>query len=369
MVLRAVASGLVARVVVLVLLAVLLGGAWVGSSAGPASLTAATAGPRGQPALVSQPAQGLVREVAMFGFTAADLSRTIEFFVGLLDFELVEQFEVNDREYDALQGVFGANARVAHLRLGSQVVELTQYLTPQGRPHPVPSRSHDLWFQHVAIVVSDLDAAVARLKEAGVQQISTEPITIPVSNVAAAGIRAFKFRAPDGHPLELLYFPPGKGSPHWQETEGRLFLGIDHTAISVSSTEQSRRYYEALELQVAGESLNSGPTQELLDNLEGVRVQITGLVPPVALPGVELLNYVAPATARPRPADSTAADHAHWQATLVVADADQAFQALQRAGSALVSTRVVTVADPRHGFQRGFMARDPDGHVLRLVER
>jgi len=70
---------------------------------------------------------------------------------------------VNDREFDVLQGVFGANAVVAQLQLGEQMLELTQYMTPQGRPIPVPSYSNDLWFEHIAIVVSDIDPAVARL--------------------------------------------------------------------------------------------------------------------------------------------------------------------------------------------------------------
>ena len=306
----------------------------------------------------------------MVGFTVSDLARSVDFFRTVLDFELADRFEVNDREYDALQGVFGANARIAHLRLGEQVLELTQYLTPQGRPIPVPSYSNDLWFQHIAIVVSDLDPAVERLKQVGVQQISTEPITIPPSNVPAAGIRAFKFRDPDGHPLELIYFPPDKRAPAWQQTDGRLFLGIDHTAISVSSTEQSRRYYEELlGLSLGGQSFNSGETQELLDNLFGDTVLVTALNPPIYPPHVELLNYLTPPTARPFPLDVTASDLVHWQTTLVVEDADRAYAALQRAGSRLVSPRVASVADSRVGFRRGFTARDPDGHALRLVER
>ena len=53
-------------------------------------------------------------------FTVADLTRSIDFFTSLLDFALVDRFEVNDREYDALQGVFGANTVIAHLQLASK---------------------------------------------------------------------------------------------------------------------------------------------------------------------------------------------------------------------------------------------------------
>ena len=78
----------------------------------------------------------------------------------------------------------------------------------------------------------------------------------------AGGIRAFYFKDPDGHPLEILWFPEGKGDPKWQQPSDRLFLGIDHTAIVVSDTAQSLRCYrDTLGLRVAGESENYGPEQ------------------------------------------------------------------------------------------------------------
>jgi catechol 2,3-dioxygenase-like lactoylglutathione lyase family enzyme len=352
----------------LVALALLASGALV--ALGAVAPAAAPPSALGAPARLAaaQTAGPLVQEVTTIGFTVSDLARSIEFFTSVLDFELVDQFEVNDREYDLLQGIFGANARIAHLRLGAQILELTQYLTPQGRPLPVPSYSNDLWFEHFAIMVSDMEAAFARVKQAGVQQISPEWITIPPSNVAAAGVQAFKFRDPDGHPLELLHLPPDKRPAYWQTAPG-LFQGIDHTAISVSSTEVSRQYYERLGLTLNGPSFNSGPTQELLDNLFGVTVIVSPMEPPRRPPHIELLNYITPPTARPFPPDTTAADLVHWQPTLLVDDADRAFAALRAAGSRFMSPRVVTMSDPRLGFRRGFMVKDPDGHALRLVER
>jgi len=74
-------------------------------------------------------------------------------------------------------------------------------------------------------------------------------------------------------------------------------------------------------------------------------------------------------TARPFPLDATAADLVHWQPTLLVEDAERAFAVLRQAGSVFVSPRVVAPGEPRLGFRRGFMVKDPDGHALRLVER
>ena len=164
----------------------------------------------------------------------------------------------------------GARLRVVRLRLGEEYLELTEYVTSRGRPAPADSRSNDRWFQHVAIIVSDMDRAYARLREFKVQQASTAPQLLPKTIPNAAGIRAFYFRDPDGHPLEILQFPPDKGDPKWQRANGRLFLGIDHTAIVVRSTAASLAFYrDVLGFRVAGESVNFGTEQEHLNNVRG----------------------------------------------------------------------------------------------------
>ena len=121
------------------------------------------------------------------------------------------------------------------LHLGKEKIELMQRA---GRPIPADSCSNDLWFQHLAIVVSDIDEAYAAVQRAGAMPISRRPQLLPAWNPNAGGIRAVYFRDPDGHPLELIQFPPDKGERRWQEKD-RLFLGIDHSAIAVSDTDQS----------------------------------------------------------------------------------------------------------------------------------
>lgn len=183
-----------------------------------------------------------VQRVAMIGFTVSDMDRSVSFYSDVLSFETVADFQVTSPLYDHLQGVFGSRVRIVHMRLGDQIVELTQYIAPpDGRPIPVPSRSNDLWFEHMAIVVSDMDQAYQTLQRHQVRQISPEPQAIPASNVPAAGIKAIKFRDLDNHDLELLWFPPDKGAARWHQAGNRLFLGIDHTAITVRSPSATPR--------------------------------------------------------------------------------------------------------------------------------
>ena len=290
-------------------------------------------------ALDAQPA-GLIRAVSAVGMTVGNMERSTAFYSSVLEFEKVSDVEVWGEDYERLQGVFGLRMRVVRMRLGDEAIELTEYLTPRGRPIPVDSRSHDRWFQHIAIIVSDMDRAYASLRQHRVEHASPAPQRLPDWNANAGGIRAFYFKDPDGHPLEILWFPGGKGDLKWHRPSDRLFLGIDHTAIVVSDTAQSLRCYrDTLGLRVVGESENYGPEQERLNNVFGARLRITTLRAPTG-PGVEFLEYLTPRDGRPVPTDARANDLAHWQTTLVSQDAGAVAQAIRSSSCAMLSSVV-----------------------------
>ena len=299
--------------------------------------------------------------------TVADMDRELEFFSKVLSFQPVSDIEVVGDADDHLEGVTGLRMRVARLRLGDETIELTQFHTPQGRPAPANSRSHDRWFQHIAIIVSDMDRAYQRLRANEVEHVSPAPQLLPAWNSQAGGIRAFYFKNPDGDVLEILEFPPGKGDAKWHRPTDQIFLGIDHTAIVVADTDASLRFYrDLLGFKVVGESENHGPEQERLNNVAGARLRITTLRA-AAGPGIELLEYLSPRDGKPIPADERANDLAHWQTRLTTADADVAAQHLRGAGILFVSTGVIA-PQPSRGWQKGFTIRDPDGHTVQPIQ-
>ena len=301
--------------------------------------------------------------------TVSDADRSVDFFSKVLSFEKVSEVEVAGDAYERLQGVFGLRVRIVRMKLGDEFLELTEYLAPQGRPIPVDSRSNDRWFQHIAIVVSDMDKAYQHLRAHKVRHASTGPQTIPASNRGAAGIRAFYFKDPDGHNLEVIYFPPGKGDSRWQKTDEKLFLGIDHTAIVVSDTEQSLKFYrDLLGLKLAGESINYGTEQEHLNNVSGARLRISGLKA-LSGPGIEFLDYLNPRNGRPAPADTRANDLWHWHTLLSTTSAAVAKQKFRSTRGRLVSPGVIEIPEKRLGFAKGFLGRDPDGHGLQIIEK
>jgi len=175
------------------------------------------------------------------------------------------------------------------LRLGGQTNRLV-CPKPGGRSYPDDVAGWSPLFQHIAIVVVDMARACAHLSTlSGWTPISTSgPQVLPA---ASGGVSAFKFRDPEGHPLELIAFPPHAVPPQWQATLPNICLGIDHSAISVSSTATSIEFYEGLGLDRSGGSLNVGREQALLDNVSNAVVEVTALTPAAATPHVELLCY------------------------------------------------------------------------------
>ena len=298
----------------------------------------------------------------------SDLDRSVGFYTGVLDFTKVSTTEVAGEEIEQALGLFGVRARFARLTLGDESLELMQFLAPEGRPYPEDARSNDRSFQHVAIIVSDMAKAYAKLREHNVRHASSGPQKLPDWNPNAGGIEAFYFKDPDGHPLEILHFPEGKGAAEWHRRD-RLFLGIDHTAIVIGRTEASAAFYgRALGMTKAGESENYGTEQEHLNNVFGARLRITAMRTPMG-PGVEFLEYLAPAGGRPAPVDRKANDLAAVTTVFVSDDAETDAAALRHAGYDWVSPGAIDIHDRGLGYAKAATIEDPDGHFIRLVQK
>ena len=314
--------------------------------------------------VIALPILAAVREVGAIGLTVNDLGRELHFYTNTLPFELVSISDSSGREQDELLGLKNVKLRIATLQLGEERITLTEHLGKKGRPIPQDSRSFDRWFQHIAIVVSDMDKAYARLLEHKVMHVSTAPQTLPEWNKDAGGIKAFYFRDLEDHVLEIIWFPVGKGNPKWQpsslhsDAPRPLFLGIDHTAVVVGDTEKSLAFYrDQLGFKVAGGAHNYGTEQEHLNQVFGARLRITALKAEHG-PGIEFLEYIAPPGGRGLPADAKANDLVFWHTQLLVDNVARQAATLRQHGVRFVSKRD---AQPR-----AQILRDPDGHALTI---
>jgi catechol 2,3-dioxygenase-like lactoylglutathione lyase family enzyme len=310
--------------------------------------------------LGSIPVFAAVHKIDSIGLTVGDLNHELAFYTNTLPFELVSVCDLSGEAEDSLLNLTHAKVRVAKLKLGDESLVLTQHLIEKGRPIPADSRSFDHWFQHIAIVVSDMDKACDRLRTHKVKHVSTAPQTLPDWNTNAAGIKAFYFQDPEGHVLEIIWFPKGKGDPKWQMNSEKLFLGIDHTAIVVSDTDNSLALYkDLLGLRVAGESENYGVEQEHLNQVFGARVRITAFRAEHG-PGIEFLEYISPPGGRVLSEDSKPNDLVFWRTSMLVDQLDGLTSILPRTGA-----KIISAPDSPLRFHEVIL-RDPDGHALEL---
>jgi len=312
--------------------------------------------------LHAQPSALRVDRVAL---TVDDADRALPFYRDLLNFAVEQDTVVQGADVARMLGVFGARIRVVTLRLGREEIALYEYQSPEGRPRPPDAKSNDHAFQHVALVVRDMEPAYDRLQQYGVAHVSPAPQRLPDWNPNAGGIEAFYFQDPFGNTLELLEFPSDKGAERWHRSTDRLFLGIDHTAIVVADTEASLRFYrDALGFRVVGQSTNYGPEQERLNRVFGARLAITALRAPGGGMGVEFLEYQSPTTGRPFPVDTRANDAWHWHIRLYAEAPGPLIRSLLDAGTGFVSPGLQRLDPPALGMAAGALLRDPTGHAL-----
>jgi catechol 2,3-dioxygenase-like lactoylglutathione lyase family enzyme len=149
-----------------------------------------------------------------FSFTVADMERSLEFYCGLLAFELIHR-QTQDNAYTrSLVGYPDARLLIAQLavpgqprRVTTHDLELVQYLSPLGRRGDINIANPGA--AHLALTVADIDEWYRRLRAAGVRFFSAP-------NQITAGINeggyAVYFHDPDQIVLELVQ-PPAHRLP------------------------------------------------------------------------------------------------------------------------------------------------------------
>ena len=267
-------------------------------------------------------ALGLLR----FELTVADLDAAAQFYAALPGIVV----GARNRAEPAMAALLSADTiEQLWLQRGEQTIVLQQF-SPSGAPYPAEQRACDQAFQHFALPVPDAT-------------IPPPPGAVPISPAGAqllpassGGATAYKFRDPEGHPLEFIQFADRHGG------------GIDHSAVVSADVERSIDFYrETLGLVVGSRQTNQGPEQDRLDGLTDTVVDVVALLPKAATPHIELLAYRVPTVI---PAGSRAPNDV--AATRLVLAVDR----LTEAG--------VTMADG----SKAMLIRDPDGHLLVLMQ-
>ena len=298
-----------------------------------------------------------VQKLSRIILICREAEQLAEFYIRAFGFARIEDSPKSDPGFTELIGLANGQVRLTSLRLGNQVIALAE-TQPPGCSYPKNVPGWDPRFQHFAIVVSDMTAAYANLQALrNWTAISMDgPQILPPSS---GGVTAFKFRDPEGHPLELLAFAPGATPAHWAISPATSVWASIIPQFPWPIPSRSVAFYSRLGLARTASSLNVGPEQEKLDDLFGAVVEVTALAPPMqAVPHVELLCYRGNFDRRDLLTNRN--DVAATQLVFEVErDGLDAIVALNR------DTTISSSTTAESGGLRALL-RDPDGHLLCL---
>ena len=134
-------------------------------------------------------------------YTVANLTRSLEFYVGLLGCEVLWQRRIDNQYFRDIVDFSDCVMEAAHLRIpGSEhVIELFEYVAPEGIAADVST--NNVGSSHMAFIVDDLRAAYEKLRAKGVL-FRSPPVEITAGANKGAG--GAYIEDPDGISKELF---------------------------------------------------------------------------------------------------------------------------------------------------------------------
>lgn len=121
---------------------------------------------------------------AHVGLYVNDIQKSLNFYVGVLGFEL---------EWESVNQCPEGDVLVKFIRSGDSMIELVQF--------PYPIERQDGWFDHIALKVEDIDGVIAELEKKGIA--FEEGTYTHALQTFPGGSKWIMFRGPDQEHIEL----------------------------------------------------------------------------------------------------------------------------------------------------------------------
>ncbi|SEN75987.1 Catechol 2,3-dioxygenase [Sphingomonas gellani] len=143
-----------------------------------------------------------IRRADHVGFAVASLDEALRFWVEGLGALLVRTGKMGGEFLGQVTGAHGAQVRMAIVSLADQTIELLEY---QGVARPsAPAKPFDPGFAHLALVVDDIEALLARIAAYGWKAQGTPQ---PIAGGERAGTQVIYVVGPDGATIEFMQPP------------------------------------------------------------------------------------------------------------------------------------------------------------------
>ena len=117
-----------------------------------------------------------VKDVTHVAYTVSDTEQAVDFLKQNVNATVNSTKHIEGIELQRLFGLRdeGLSLKVTSMQIGSDELRLLEFDSKlPAQPIPQDSKSNDLWFQHIAIVVDDMDLAYEQVHANNVEHVST----------------------------------------------------------------------------------------------------------------------------------------------------------------------------------------------------
>jgi catechol 2,3-dioxygenase-like lactoylglutathione lyase family enzyme len=137
------------------------------------------------------------------GITVRNLEKSIAFYEALTGTKVSNVDEIGGARMAKVQGLEKTLIRYANLHLDNLNIDILEYVEPE--PEATSYKNSQISAMHLCFEVEDLQAAVERLKEIGIE-IEGDPIEFKEEDGLKAGFgtAVAYFHDPDGTNLEII---------------------------------------------------------------------------------------------------------------------------------------------------------------------
>ena len=298
-----------------------------------------------------------------FSPIVGDLDKAVTFYRDGLGLDVAGEPSNADAN-PALRNMFGLPdaqirwqiGRPPAMRTGVEIVEIKKV-----QSRPAERRIQDAGAFTLIVLVRDLDAALARMKQVGAPVATRGGVPVKVGTGAARGVVV---RDPDGHFVELFQPDP---LPDTAAANTANVLGV-RVRLTVDNVERTMRLYRdvmGLQQNALRDFAKDQPVMNMLGLASGEYRLGTTQVPGSGL----IVEFIEFKGVDRRSVQAGIQDPGSTRMQLQVRDVDAAIAALKNAGGTVVSTGD-TVALPGRGGATTKVAivRDPNNLFLVLLQ-
>ncbi|MBO9594164.1 MAG: VOC family protein [Niabella sp.] len=137
------------------------------------------------------------------GITVKNLETSIAFYEALTGLKISNRDEIGGERMARVQGLEDTRIRYANLHLDNLNIDILEYMIPEAEQ--ASYKNNQISAMHLCFEVDDMEAALKRLKEIGVEPEGA-PIVFREEDGLTSGLgtAVVYFRDPDGTNLELI---------------------------------------------------------------------------------------------------------------------------------------------------------------------